>query len=72
MENIIKCSNSFITLKNKPILHHYTLYDMVLQKVTYTKYLGLTIDSRLSWSEHIRWITKKANSIKGFFTMQPP
>ena len=30
------------------------------------EYLDLTIDSKLSWSEHIRQITNKANSIKGF------
>ena len=36
------------------------------QEVTYTKYLELTIDSELSWSQHIRQITNKANSIKGF------
>jgi len=25
--------------EKKPILHHYTLYDMVLQEVTHNKYL---------------------------------
>ena len=37
-----------------------------MQEVTHTKYLGLTVDSKLSWSVHIRQITNKANSIKGF------
>jgi len=64
--NIQKCEFLRITLKKKPILHQYTLYDTVVQEVTQTKYLGLTIDSRLSWTEHIRQITKKANNVKGF------
>ena len=64
--NVQKCEFIRITHKKKPIFYHYTLYDTVVQEVTHTKYLGLTIDSKLSWSEHIRQITNKANSIKGF------
>ena len=64
--NVKKCEFIRITYKKKPIFYHYTLYDTVVQEVTHTKYLGLTIDSKLSWSEHIRQITNKANSIKGF------
>ena len=36
--NIQKCKFIRITLKNKPIPYHYTLYDMILQEVTQTKY----------------------------------
>ena len=64
--NVQKCKFIRITLKKNPILYHYTLYDTIVQEVEHTKYLGLTIDSRLSWSEHIRQITSKASSIKGF------
>ena len=64
--NVKKCEFIRITYKKKPIFYHYTLYDTVVQEVTHTKYLGLTIDSKLSWSERIRQITNKANSIKGF------
>ena len=64
--NVKKCEFIRITHKKKPIFYHYTLYDTVVQEVTHTKYLGLTIDSKLSWSEHIRQITNRANSIKGF------
>ena len=64
--NVQKCEFITITLKKNPILYHYTLYDTIVQEVEHTKYLGLTIDSKLSWSEHIRQIASKPNSIKGF------
>jgi len=49
--------------KKTPILSQYTLYNNTIQEVTSIKYLGLMIDSKLSWSKQI---TNKANSIKGF------
>jgi len=64
--NVQKCEFIRITQKKRPIVYQYTLYNNVLQEVTHTTYLGLTINSTLSWSEHIRRITSKANSIKGF------
>ena len=64
--NIQKWEFIRITHKKRPIVYQYTLYNSVVQEVTYTTYLGLTINSTLSWSNHIRWITSKANSIKGF------
>ena len=32
----------------------------------HTKYLGVVIDSKLSWSQHVKTVTNKANRIKGF------
>jgi len=32
----------------------------------FCKYLGVTIDKNLSWSEHIKQIRKKANNVKSF------
>ena len=57
--NVQKCEFIRIIHKKKSILYHYTLYNTVVQEVTHTKYLGLTIDSKLSWSENIRQITNK-------------
>ena len=37
-----------------------------IREVTHAKYLGVTIDQHLFWSEHIKQITNKANRVKSF------
>ena len=44
----------------------YTIGEYVIQGVSHIKYLRVTIDSQLSWNEHIKTTTKKANAVKGF------
>ena len=39
---------------------------MILDTVDKTKYLGVTIQSKLNWKPHIHNITKKANSVRAF------
>ena len=41
-------------------------YDQQLQQVSSAKYLGVTIDSHLTWKDHINDICSKANSAKAF------
>ena len=55
-----------ITSKKHPILTQYTLQNQTIKEVTRAKYLEVTIDKNLSWSEHIKQITKKANNVKCF------
>ena len=52
--------------KRQVILHDYILYDQTLQLVDTSKYLGVTISSKLSWNSHIDNITGKANSTLAF------
>jgi len=40
----------------------YSLYGQELNQVQETKYLGLMLDSRLTFNEYIECICKKANS----------
>jgi len=40
----------------------YALQKQPIKEVTCAKYLGLTIDKNLSWLEHVKQITKKANN----------
>ena len=43
-----------------------SLQNRSIKEVTCAKYLGVTSDKNLSWSEHIKQITKKANNVKCF------
>ena len=64
--NLQKCEFLRITLKKNPIVVQYTLHDYTIHEVTHAKYLGVVIDSKLSWSEHIKQVTNRANKVKGF------
>ena len=64
--NLTKCDFLRITKRKCPIVVSYAIGENVIQEVSHIKYLGVTIDSQLSWNEHIKAITKKANVVKGF------
>ena len=62
-----KCEVLRVTNKRKHIIHtHYKIHGMILDTVDKTKYLGVTIQSKLNWKPHIHNITKKANSVRAF------
>ena len=46
-------------IKNKLTVHY-------LKTVQHAKYLGVTIDSKLTWMEHIKITTHKANTALAF------
>ena len=64
--NLQKCEFLRITNKKYPIFSQYLILNEIIREVTYTKYLGVTIDQNLKWSEHVKQITNKANSVHGF------
>ena len=57
-----------LTITNKITLfkHSYSIYDQQLQQLSSAKYLGVTIDSHLTWKDHINDICSKDNSAKAF------
>ena len=64
--NPSKCVHLTITRKTNPLKSSYSICGSVIQQSNSTKYLGVTITSNLSWSEHINNITNKANSMRAF------
>jgi len=65
--NIQKCEFLQITNKIDPIHFHCILNnEVVICEITHSKYLGVIIDPKLSWSQHICEASNKANKVKEF------
>lgn len=63
--NVSKCFAMRVTHKKKPLLTSYKMNDSVLQTVPNHTYLGVDINSKLSWADHINGISFKANRVLG-------
>lgn len=62
-----KCEVIRITNRRKKrIVSDYSIHGQQLKEVNGAKYLGVTIDRTLTWSEHISNVTKKANNTRAF------
>ena len=62
-----KCEVIRISNKRKVVDSEYTIHGQIPQRTNKAKYLGVTIDSTLSWFHHIdNTITKKANNTTAF------
>ena len=61
-----KCSAIRISRSRKSAPMNYTLKGRVLQNEDYTRYLGVELQSNLSWNRHIDQTVKKTNSMLGF------
>jgi len=57
--NIKKCMVLTITLKKKPVFTEYYLDNQNLDTVSKAKYLGVILDSKLSFNDHVDAICKK-------------
>ena len=55
-----------ITNKKHLILNQYKIQNKEIKEVAHAKYLGVTISHNLTWSEHIKQTTNKANRTKRF------
>ena len=64
--NPTKCESICISNKKNPIVGDYYIQNTPIRSVSSVKYLGVTIDERLSFNEHINRISHRANSIKAF------
>ena len=61
-----KCKVLRVTNKRNPILHNYYIEDALIKEVSSATYLGVTIDSKLTWNNHNHRIVNKANRINTF------
>ena len=61
-----KCQVLHITNQRNPIKSSYTIHNQILNPVDSAKYLGVTLNNKLSWNPHINQITKKANNTRAF------
>ncbi len=64
--NPAKCSVLRFTRSRSPRTFQYTSHNIPLKVEESTKYLGLTLTSKLDWSPHIKSISSKANRTLGF------
>ena len=63
--NISNCVHHPITNKTKPSSHQYSLFGHPLSKVASHAYLGVKLDSTLSWAKHITEITTTSSKVLG-------
>ena len=63
--NKAKCYAMTITHKKKPITTTYSMGDTNLESVENHTYLGVELNSKLNWANHIQRVTSKANQILG-------
>ena len=64
--NPAKCMHLRISNKHSYIKFTYCLDGSIIKEVSSANYLGITIDSRLTWSDHVTRVVVKANSVLGF------
>ena len=64
--NSAKCKFLRVSNKQSILSFPYTIQDTAIRKVTQAKYLGVTLNNKLTWSSHISNITNKANSVYDF------
>ena len=69
-----KCSVLTITNKNNPVKHNYLLHNHTLESVSSAKYLGITLQSDLKWTQHANNIVANANKVLDSWkeTLKPP
>ena len=61
-----KCQVMSITRKRKIIQHDYYIHNIKLQRTNEAKYLGVTIDSQMTWKTHHKNISGKSNRTLSF------
>ena len=61
-----KCQLLTITNKREPSTFTYTIHNTKIQPTTDAKYLGITLNNKLSWNTHIDTVCQKGNNTLNF------
>ena len=61
--NAEKCFQMTVTNKQKYVKYQYHLKEDILSRKNKIKYLGITIDNKLNFTEHIQDKCKKATTV---------
>ena len=64
LTSTVQLSDTKVTLKHKPVEVFYTIRGQTFELVESAKYLGVTIDSKLNFNNHIDSVAKKANGTR--------
>ena len=57
-----------VTKKSNPFLAKYTIHGQVLETVNSAKYLGVQLDTKMSFNNHVDAITRKAKRTRAAFS----
>ena len=63
-----KCEFLRVTNKRNYIMHTYYIESTPIKEVLSATYLGVSIDNKLTWNDHIQRIINKVNQINAFYT----
>ena len=64
--NALKCQHISFCNKQVQINFNHIICDEVIKQVDSIKYLGVTIDKKITWSQQVDKIALKANRVRGF------
>ena len=67
-----RCQVISITNKLTLIIGNYQIHDYILEQVHCAKYLGIYVDSKLTFNAHVETIVKKTNSTHAFLARNIP
>ena len=64
--NALKCQHISFCNKQVQTNFNYMICDEVIKQVDSIKYLGVTIDKKITWPQQVDKIALKANRVRGF------
>ena len=64
--NPLKCELLTITNQRSPLKFTYHINDVPIKEADFVKYLGVVIDSKLTWKGHIKQVLSNSNASLAF------